>query len=358
LPLSRASRKLNRFFIYATKSISHYSKKKQRLSDEQTLGMAYKDIYSGPIGLLSLLEHSYNPWVVCAVEAKSRPSQVEDKDTWFSAEEDSDSDMEDETLPFLPFEMIDEVILLVADGQDLINIITALFLTRRYHAFLAGDDYLWKRLLRAHYPHYVVYPEQRLLPTLIGLLRSFPNRMERADHWGFCHDMERLSRVHSCPMSYSFMRAEEASGCRIVDWRLLKKMFDTECIRCDDNPNLRVPKDEWIMNNLTNVLHSCEGINCAWVAVFHVFLEKTFGEPVLEYYAHNLPTTSSPPPPFLTPQQRQQLEHSISLYIQEVMSHKKYGLYRFACGRCARAILPCRDRQPEGCSQWHVGAYS
>jgi len=334
--------------------------------------MAYKDIYSGPLGLLSLLDYSYNPWVICAVEAKSRPSQVEDNDTWFSAEEDSDSDVEDDALvsrrPFLPFEMIDEVILLVADGQDLINIITALFLTRRYHAFLAGDDYLWKRLLRAHYPHYVVYPEQRLLPTLIGLLRSFPNRMERADHWGFCHDMERLSRAYPCPMSYSFMRAEEASGCRIVDWRLIKKMFDTECIRCGDNPNLRVPKDKWIINNLTNVVHSCESINSEWVTAFYVFLEKTFGEPVLEYYydhvmgryihpelrnGRELPAKS-----VHTPEEKEQREHSISLYIQEVMSHKKYGLYRFACGRCARAILPCRDLQPEGCSQWHVGAYS
>ena len=344
-------------------------KKKQRLSDEQRLGMAYKDIYSGPIGLLSLLGHSYNPWVICATEAKSRPSQVEDNDTWFSAEEDSDSDVEDDALvstrPFLPFEMIDEVILLVADGQDLINIITALFLTRRYHAFLAGDDYLWKRLLRAHYPHYATWtPDQRLLPTLIGLLRSFPNRMERADHWGFCHDMERLSRAYPCPMSYSFMRAEKASGCRIVDWRLIKKMFDTECIRCDDNPNLRVPKDKWIINNLTNVVHSCESINSEWVTAFYVFLEKTFGEPVLEYYAHNhvmatvpgsRPAGGSGPH---TQEEREQREHSISLYIQEVMSHKKYGLYRFACGRCARAILPCRDRQPEGCSQWHVGAYS
>jgi hypothetical protein len=320
--------------------------------------MAYKDIQSGPIGLLSLLGHSYNPWVICAAEAKSRSSPTEDM--WFSAEED---DALVSRRPFLPFEMIDEVILLVADGQDLINIITALFLTRRYHAFLAGDDYLWKRLLRAHYPHYVVYPEQRLLPTLIGLLRSFPNRMERADHWGFCHDMERLSRAYPCPMSYSFMRAEKASGCRIVDWRLIKKMFDTECIRCDDNPNLRVPKDKWIINNLTNVVHSCESINSEWVTAFYVFLEKTFGEPVLEYYYDHVPLGPSLRPPRAGEgssrwSESTMTEHSISLYIQEVMSHKKYGLYRFACGRCARAILPCRDLQPEGCSQWHVGAYS
>jgi hypothetical protein len=74
---------------------------------------------------------------------------------------------------------------------------------------------------------------------------------------------------------------------------------------------------------LINVLHSCQGINSEWVAVFHVFLEKTFGGPVPEYYAHN-PTTLAALQHRITP-------HSISLYIQEVMSRKEYGLYREWC---------------------------
>jgi len=327
--------------------------------------MAYRNARNGPIGLLSVLDNSYNPWVVCAVEAKSRTSPTEDM--WFSAEEDdsdsdAEADVEDDALvstrPFLPFEMIDEVILLVADGQDLINIITALFMTPRYHAFLAGDDYLWKRLLRTHYPQYAVGRDQKLLPTLIGLLRSFPNRMERPDHWGFCLDMERLSRAHRCPMSYSFMREERASGCRNVDWRLLKKMFDTECIKCDGSPTLCVSKDKWIINNLTNVVHSCEGINSQWVTAFYVFIEETFGEPVSEYYRkYVMARMQAWELGRMTPEEKEQREHSTSLYIQEVMSRKEYGLYRFAQPSCC-GTLPRRDRSQPGPFHRYFGAYS
>ena len=323
-----------------------------------------KDIQSGPIGLLSLLDCSYNPWVICAAETKSRLSLVEDDDMWFSAEEDdSGSDVEDDAMvsriPFLPFEMVDEVILLVADGQDLINIITALFMTPMYHAFLAGDDYLWKRLLRTHYPHYVVCRDQKLLPTLIGLLRSFPNRMERPDHWGFCLDMERLSRAYRCPMSYSFMREERATGCRNVDWRLLKKMFDTECISCDSSPSISTPKDKWIINNLTNVVHSCQSINSQWVAAFYVFIEETFGELVSEYYRKYVMARSELPETLgrMTPEEKEHRERSTSLYIQEVMSRKEYGLYRFAQPSCC-GTLPPRDRTQSGRFHRYFGAYS
>jgi hypothetical protein len=224
--------------------------------------------------------------------------------------------------------MIEEVILCVADGQDLINIIAALFTTRSYHAFLTGDNYLWRQLLKIHYPHYVVPSTQKLLPTLITLLRSIPNRMQKPDHWGFCLDMEQLSRAYACPMSYSFMREEMGVKCKVVDWRLIKKMFDTECITCDSSPNVRVSKDRWIINNLTNVAHSCQGINSHWVAAFIMFLERTFEAFVSEYYAkHVLMYAWTTKSKGLTREEKQPMEHSISLHVQEVMSRKEYGLY-------------------------------
>ena len=50
--------------------------------------------------------------------------------------------------PYLPPEMIGEILMSIEDGRDLINTIKALLLTPLYYNILINDNYLWRHLLK------------------------------------------------------------------------------------------------------------------------------------------------------------------------------------------------------------------
>ena len=181
--------------------------------------------------------------------------------------------MELPIMPYLPPEMIGEIILDIDERQDLINTIKALLFTPLYYSDLINDNYLWRHLINKHYPFYNISPTENKLKTLFTLLNSFPNHLNE-ENWDIANEINNIDS----PMviTYYFMKSEIGAECRTVDFKLIKKLFDTEYINNISNPESRFSKREILKNTLSNTYHSCVYTNNVWGVIFRDFINKTF----------------------------------------------------------------------------------
>jgi len=177
------------------------------------------------------------------------------------------------TIPYLPPEMIDEILMNIEDGQDLINAIKALLLTPLYYNALIIDNYLWRHLIKEHYPFYNISPTENKLKTLLTLLNSFPNRLNK-ENWDIANAINNIDS----PMviTYYFMKCDIGAECRTVDFKLIKKLFDTEYINNISVPESSFSKREILQNTISNTYHSCVYTNNVWAVLFRAFINKIF----------------------------------------------------------------------------------
>ena len=190
--------------------------------------------------------------------------------------------MMDPTVPYLPPEMIGEILMNIEDGRDLINTIKALLLTPLYYSAIVNDNYLWRHLLKLNYPYYNLKSTEHKLKTLTMMLKCYPTRLNE-ENWKIALLIEKEASAYQCPVSYMIMRGDVAGECNDLDYRLVKKLFDTEFIYCDTNPMVSTPKSEWIINILNNAKNSCDGMSASWRKAFKVFVNTYLGTPVSQY---------------------------------------------------------------------------
>ena len=233
-----------------------------------------------------------------------------------------------EKMPYLPVEMIDEIFQFIEDGEDLLNAIKGLFLTRTYHCFFLRDNYLWRRLTKLHYPFYVMRPSDPLLRTLIKLLRCFPNRLNE-QQWDIANHMENLNADFKCPVTYVVGRGDGlCEACNEVDPRLVKKLHDIEHMSCLRHPELDIPKSEWIVNVLCNTEYGCATLE--WHKALRAFIIKHFGSHIMRFLK-NQPVWFAAGRLTLEEKTRFDMERSmVSLYLQESCSgggYKPYDIY-------------------------------
>ena len=231
-------------------------------------------------------------------------------------------------IPHLPIEMIDEIFQFIADGEDLLNAIKGLFLTRTYHCFFLRDNYLWRRLIKLHYPFYILRPRVPLLRTLIKLLCCFPNRLNE-QQWDIANRMESLNADFKCPVTYVVGRTEElCETCEDVDPRLIKKLHDIEHMNCLGSPILATPKTEWIVNVLCNTEYAC--VTREWKKALRVFIAEHFGAHIMRFL-ENHPVWVTTDRLTCEERNRADMERSmVSLYLQERCSdggYKPYDIY-------------------------------
>jgi len=236
-----------------------------------------------------------------------------------------------EEMPYLPVEMIDEIFQFIEDGEDLLNAIKALFLTRTYHCFFLRDNYLWRRLTKLHYPFYVMRPSDPLLRTLIKLLRCFPNRLDE-QQWDIANHMEKLNADFKCPVTYIVQRDDGLCERGIlggeVDPRLIKKLHDIEHMNCLESPILATPKTEWIVNVLCNTEYAC--VTREWREALKTFIVEHFGAHIMRFLK-NRPSWQCAVELTSEEKDRADMERSmVSLYLQESCSgggYKPYDIY-------------------------------
>jgi hypothetical protein len=168
-------------------------------------------------------------------------------------------------------------------------------------------------------------------------LKSYPNRLDK-ENWKLALLIEKESMAYRCPVSYMIMRGEVASDCNNVDYRLVKKLFDTEYINCDTNPDISTPKSEWIINIFHNLESACNGMNASWKDAFKVFIHTYFGKPISQYFKKPECICNAPRNVIHTEEcyshqhqesklREENTRSMVSLYLQETMSTKKYNLY-------------------------------
>jgi len=244
---------------------------------------------------------------------------------------------ETDKTPYLPIEMIDEIFQFIADGEDLLNAIKGLFLTRTYHCFFLRDNYLWRRLIKLHYPFYILRPRVPLLRTLTKLLCCFPNRLDE-QQWDIANRMESLNAEFKCPVTYVVGRTEELCYHEEkVDPRLIKKLHDIEYMSCLGNPILVVPRSEWIVNVLCNTEYACATLE--WQRSLRTFVVRHFGEHIMRFLK-NRPVWLDALR--LTSEQKTRADVErcmVSLYLQETCfggGYKPYDIYtKRRCWLCS-----------------------
>jgi len=233
-----------------------------------------------------------------------------------------------ERMPYLPIEMVDEIFQFIEDAQDLLNAIKALFLTKTYHCFFLRDNYLWKRLIKLHYPFYIIRPRVPLLRTLIKLLCCFPNRLNE-QQWDIANHMESLNADFKCPVSYIVGRSDGLwEVCKEVDPRLIKKLHDIEHMNCLGSPILATPKTEWIVNVLCNTEYAC--VTREWRKALKIFIVEHFGVHIMRFLK-NRPAWVTADRLTFEEKNRADMERSmVSLYLQESCSgggYRPYDIY-------------------------------
>ena len=181
-------------------------------------------------------------------------------------------------MPYLPPEMIDEILLNIEDAYDLMNTIKALLLTHLYYDALANDNYIWKQLIKKHYPFlhplYTINPKENKLKILFTLLNSFPNGLNE-ENWRIANEIHTI--VTPMVITYYFIKAEIGLKCRNMDYRLIKKLFDTEYIKNTSSPhNSRFSNRELLVNSIKNTYHACVFTNNKWGITFRTFINKVF----------------------------------------------------------------------------------
>ena len=232
-------------------------------------------------------------------------------------------------MPYLPIEMIDEIFFSIGNAEDLINIIKALFFTRTYYDLLKNESYLWRHLIKIHYPYYNLTPNENKFKTFIKLLKGYPNRLNE-ENWKLAVMIDTLAYTYPCPVTYSLMRGDVAYNCINVDYRLVKKLFDTEYTKCEKNSTISIPKQDWTVNVILNTYHSCQGINISWVKAFSIFIESYFPSHIVENIMLFLKVKQNPLMSYINKdenirQQEKEIETKtcaiISTYLQESISH-------------------------------------
>ena len=191
------------------------------------------------------------------------------------------------TLPYLPPEMIGEILLNITNAKDVINTINALLLTPLYYNSLINDNYLWKKLINIHYPYYKLKPTENKLKTLIRLFKCFPNYLDK-DNWDIVNLIESENNKYPCSVSYIMMKKETVKKYNTIDYRVIKKLYDTEYVSC-----MRVysdiPYEECVINILNNVNYCCGNINFFsgktnnWRKMMKVFITTHFDEIIKDY---------------------------------------------------------------------------
>ena len=239
-----------------------------------------------------------------------------------------------EKTPYLPIEMIDEIFQFIADGEDLLSAIKGLFLTRTYHCFFLRDNYLWRRLIKLHYPFYIIRPRDSLLRTLIKLLCCFPNRLNE-QQWDIANYMESLNADFKCPVTYVVGRGAGTgapefyqAGGGEIDPRLIKKLHDIEHMNCLGSPILDTPKAEWIVNVLCNTEYACA--TREWRKALKIFIVEHLGAHIMRFLK-NRPVLHWRDRLTFEEKNRADMERSmVSLYLQESCSgggYKPYDIY-------------------------------
>ena len=234
---------------------------------------------------------------------------------------------ETDKTPYLPIEMIDEIFQFIADGEDLLNAIKGLFLTRTYHCFFLRDNYLWRRLIKLHYPFYILRPRVPLLRTLTKLLCCFPNRLNE-QQWDIANHMESLNADFKCPVTYVVGRGDgqwrNIFGGE-VDPRLIKKLHDIEHMNCLGSPILATPKTEWIVNVLCNTGYAC--VTREWRKALGIFIAEHFGAHIMRFLKNRHADSWMDRLTF-EEKNRADMERSmVSLYLQESCSGGGYKPY-------------------------------
>jgi len=237
---------------------------------------------------------------------------------------------------YLPVEITEKIILFIKNADVLLNVINTRFSTKTHNEFTREDNHLLKCLIKVNYPYFIIQSTDNLLNTLVSLLKSYPNRLDK-ENWKLALLIEKESMAYRCPVSYMIMRGEVASDCNNVDYRLVKKLFDTEYINCDANPNISTPKSEWIINILYNLENACDGMNASWKDAFKVFIDTCFGKSISQYFKKpecicNASILLHTRECYSHQHQESKLREEntrsmVSLYLQETMSTKKYNIY-------------------------------
>jgi len=238
----------------------------------------------------------------------------------------------------LPVEITEKIILFIKNADMLLNVINTRFSTKTHNELTREDNHLLKCLIKANYPYFIIQPTDNLLNILVSLLKSYPNRLNE-ENWKLALLIEEECMAYSCPVSYMIMRGEVASDCNDVDYRLVKKLLDTEYISCDTNPNIQTPKSKWIINILRNAKNACDSMNASWKNAFKVFVDTYFGKPISQYFKKPECICNAPNYAVHTDEchshqynkdnnlQKENTRLMISLYLQETMLTEKYNIY-------------------------------
>ncbi len=237
----------------------------------------------------------------------------------------------------LPVEITEKIILFIKNADVLLSVINTRFSTKTHNELTRDDNYILKCLIKVNYPYFIIQPTDNLLNTLVSLLKSYPNRLNE-ENWKLALLIEEECMAYSCPVSYMIMRGDVASDCNDVDYRLVKKLFDTEYISCDTKLDMQTPKSKWIINMLHNLENACDGMNASWKDAFKVFIDTCFGKPISQYFKkpecicnaavnaiHKRECYSHQHQEKKLREQNTRL--MVNLYLQETMSTKKYYHY-------------------------------